>query len=70
MMDGPVDSTLSHPVQDDTLSSDRGGDSTIDAVFLAELPDELRAEVIAQQTAQTASRWPELATNQSVGGAR
>ena len=43
-------------------------ESAIDAAFLAELPDELRAEVIAQQSSHTASRWPGgTATQESAG---
>jgi hypothetical protein len=42
---------------DDSSGSNREGDSAIDAAFLAELPEELRAEVIAQQSSQ-GGRWP------------
>ena len=43
-------------------------ESAIDAAFLAELPDELRAEVIAQQSSSSASRWLGGASAQSNTG--
>jgi hypothetical protein len=41
----------------DSGGSNREGESAIDAAFLAELPEELRAEVIAQQSSQDGTRW-------------
>ena len=45
----------------DSMSGVQSSDSleagAIDAAFLAELPDELRAEVIAQQSSQGTTRW-------------
>jgi hypothetical protein len=46
-------------------TSDQVEDGAIDAAFLAELPDELRAEVIAQQSSQGATRWPSGAATQT-----
>jgi hypothetical protein len=54
--------------QGESSVSNREGESAIDAAFLAELPEELRAEVIAQQSSQGGTRWSGGAAIQSNPG--
>ena len=60
-------SSVSQP-QGDSSGSNRDGESAIEAAFLAELPEELRAEVIAQQSSQGGARWSGGAAVQSNPG--